>query len=240
MIRVIPAIDIIDGKCVRLAYGDFNQKVVYNENPVEVAMKFEGAGITRLHMVDLDGAKQGKVINFKVLEKVAAKTNLVIDFGGGIKIDEDIKIAMSSGAAMISTGSAVIKNDELLKEWLKAFGADKIIVAADARNEKVAVSGWLEETSLSIFDCIKSLLADGVKQVMCTDISKDGSLAGPAKELYKNILEKFPNMHLIASGGISCLNDIDDVNELGCKEVIVGKALYEGRIKLHQLTRFTL
>jgi len=240
MIRVIPAIDIIDGKCVRLAYGDFSQKVVYDENPVEVAQRFENAGITRLHMVDLDGAKQGRVINFKVLERVAANTKLIIDFGGGIKTDEDVRIAMSSGAAMISTGSAVIKSNELLKEWLKTFGANKIIVAADTRNEKIAISGWLEETNLSIYDCVKNLLTDGVKQVMCTDISKDGSLAGPAKELYKKILEQFPKMHLIASGGISCLKDIDDVNELGCKEVIVGKALYEGRIKLNELTRYTL
>jgi phosphoribosylformimino-5-aminoimidazole carboxamide ribotide isomerase len=240
MIRIIPAIDIIDGKCVRLAYGDFNQKVVYDENPVEVAQRFENAGITRLHMVDLDGAKQGKVVNFKVLEKVAANTKLIIDFGGGIKTEEDIRIVMDSGASMISTGSAVIKNNGLLKEWLKIFGAEKIIVAADTRNEKIAVSGWLEETSLSIYDCIKSLLEDGVKQIMCTDISKDGSLAGPAKELYKRILEQFPNMYLIASGGISCLKDINEVNEIGCKEVIVGKALYEGRIKLNELTRFTL
>jgi phosphoribosylformimino-5-aminoimidazole carboxamide ribotide isomerase len=240
MIRVIPAIDIIEGKCVRLAYGDFSKKVIYDENPVDVALRFQDAGIKRLHMVDLDGAKQGKVVNFKVLEKVAAKTNHVIDFGGGIKTSEDIKIAMNSGAAMFSTGSVAIKNKELLKEWIKVFGADKIIVAADVKDEKVAVAGWQEETKLYIYDCINSLIEDGIKYVMCTDISKDGSLAGPAKELYTEILKQFPKMHLIASGGISCLKDIDEVNEIGCKEVIVGKALYEGRIQLHELTRFTI
>jgi len=240
MIRIIPAIDIIDGKCVRLAYGDFSQKVVYDESPAEVAKKFEDAGIKRLHMVDLDGAKQGKVVNFKVLEEVASKTNLVIDFGGGIKTSEDITLALDNGAHMISTGSIAFKNRDLLKEWLKIFGAEKIIVAADTKNEKIAVSGWQEETSINIYDCIQSLLEDGVKQVICTDISKDGSLAGPAKDLYKKILQRYPTLHLIASGGISSLQDIEDVDHIGCKEVIVGKAIYEGRIALNELTRFTL
>lgn len=240
MIRVIPAIDIIEGKCVRLAYGDFSKKIIYDENPVDVAQRFQDAGIKRLHMVDLDGAKQGKVVNFKVLEKVASKTNLVIDFGGGIKTTEDVQIAMNSGATIFSTGSVAIKNRERLKEWIKIFGADKIIVAADVKDEKVAVSGWLEDTKLYIYDCINNLHEDGIKQIMCTDISKDGSLTGPAKELYTEILKQFPKMHLIASGGISCLKDIDDVAEIGCKEVIIGKALYEGRIKLNELTRFTL
>jgi phosphoribosylformimino-5-aminoimidazole carboxamide ribotide isomerase len=240
MIRIIPAIDIIEGKCVRLAYGDFSKKTVYDENPLDVALRFEDAGITRLHMVDLDGAKQGKVVNFKVLEKVASKTNLIIDFGGGIKSTKDVKIVMESGAKMISTGSVAIKNRELLKEWLKTFGAEKIIVAADTKNEKVAVAGWMEETKVWIYDCIKELLEDGVKQIMCTDISKDGSLAGPAKELYKKILEQFPGLHLIASGGISCLQDVEGVAKIGCKEVIIGKAIYEGRIMLNELTQFTI
>ena len=240
MIRIIPAIDIIDGKCVRLAYGDFSQKVVYDESPVEVAKRFEDAGIKRLHMVDLDGAKQGKVVNVKVLQKVASDTKLIIDFGGGIKTTEDVKIALENGAKMISTGSVAIKNNSLLKEWLKLFGVDKIIVAADTKNEKVAVSGWLEETSLSIYDCIENLKKDGVKQFMCTDISKDGSLMGPAKELYAEILRKFPDLHLIASGGISCLRDIEEVDAIGCKEVIIGKAIYEGRVTLKELTLFTL
>lgn len=240
MIRVIPAIDIIDGKCVRLAYGDFSKKVIYDESPVDVALRFEDAGIKRLHMVDLDGAKQGKVVNFKVLEKVAGKTGLIIDFGGGIKTNEDLKIAFESGAAMISTGSVAIKNPELLKQWLKQYGTDRIIVAADVKDEKVVVAGWLEDTKLYIYDCINNLLEDGVKQIMCTDISKDGSLAGPAKELYKSIMGKFPKLHLIASGGISCLKDIDEVEAVGCTEVIIGKALYEGRIALNELTRFTL
>jgi phosphoribosylformimino-5-aminoimidazole carboxamide ribotide isomerase len=238
MIQVIPAIDVIDGKCVRLAYGDFTKKVVYDEKPWEVAKRFEDAGVKRLHLVDLDGAKQGKVVNFRVLERISTMTSLVIDFGGGIKADEDIRIALNSGAAMISTGSIAVKNKPLFKEWLKHFGADKIIAAADARNEKVAVSGWQEDSGISIYDCINELLADGVKHVICTDISKDGSLAGAATELYKNIIEKIKNFNLIASGGISCLKDIEDVEKVGCKEVIVGKALYEGRIKLEELKPF--
>ena len=238
MISVIPAIDIIDGKCVRLAFGDFSKKVVYNENPLEVAKSFEDTGLKRVHMVDLDGAKQGKVVNIKVLEKVASGTSLVIDFGGGIKTNEDIKAALNSGAAMISTGSIAVKNKELFKNWLAQYGPNKIIVAADAKNEKVAVSGWQEETSLSIFDCIKRLLDEGATQIMCTDISKDGSLTGPATALYGKLLNKFPSLQLIASGGISCLKDVEDLDKLGCKEVIVGKALYEGKIKLNELTPY--
>lgn len=238
MIQVIPAIDVIDGKCVRLAYGDFTKKVIYDEKPWDVAKRFEDAGIKRLHLVDLDGAKQGRVVNFKVLERISTITNLIIDFGGGIKADNDIKIAFNSGASMISTGSIVVKNKPLFKEWLKHFGVDKIIAAADARNEKVAVSGWQEDSGISIYDCIKELLEDGVKNIICTDISKDGSLAGPATELYKRILDKITDFNLIASGGISCLQDIEDVEKAGCKEVIVGKALYEGRIKLEELKPF--
>ncbi len=240
MIRVIPAIDIIDGKCVRLAYGDFSKKVIYDENPGEVAKRFEDAGIKRLHLVDLDGAKQGAVINFRVLEKIASQTNLTIDFGGGIKTHEDIQIAFNSGASMISTGSIAIKNKSLFKEWLMAYGAEKIIAAADVKNEKVAISAWLEDSGISVFDCIKELVRDGVTQIICTDISKDGSLAGPATELYKNILSRENNFSLIASGGISCLQDIELVEHAGCKEVIVGKALYEGRIQLSDLKPFIL
>ena len=238
MIRVIPAIDVIDGKCVRLAYGDFSKKVVYDEKPWEVAKRFEDAGVKRLHLVDLDGAKQGKVVNFRVLERIATITNLVIDFGGGMKATDDLKIAFNSGAAMISTGSIAVKNKTLFKEWLKQYGPDKIIVAADARDEKVAVSGWQEDSGISIYDCIKDLVADGVKQVICTDISKDGSLAGPALQLYKNILEKQKGFNLIASGGISNINDVEEVGKAGCPEVIVGKALYEGRIQLEELKPF--
>lgn len=238
MIRVIPAIDVIDGKCVRLAYGDFSKKVVYDEKPWEVAKRFEDAGVKRLHLVDLDGAKQGKVVNFRVLERIATITNLVIDFGGGMKATDDLKIAFNSGAAIISTGSIAVKNKTLFKEWLKQYGPDKIIVAADARDEKVAVSGWQEDSGISIYDCIKDLVADGVKQVICTDISKDGSLAGPALQLYKNILEKQKGFNLIASGGISNINDVEEVGKAGCPEVIVGKALYEGRIQLEELKPF--
>lgn len=240
MIHVIPAIDVIDGKCVRLAYGDFSKKVIYDEKPWEVAMRFEDAGIKRLHLVDLDGAKQGNVINFKVLEKISENTNLVIDFGGGIKSHQDIRIAFNSGASMISTGSIAIKNKSLFKEWLKEYGCEKIIAAADVKNEKVAVSGWQEDSGISIYDCIKDLLSEGITQVICTDISKDGSLAGPAIELYKNILKNANNFKLIASGGISCLQDICEVEQAGCKEVIVGKALYEGRIQLNELKPFII
>lgn len=240
MIRVIPAIDIIDGKCVRLAYGDFSQKVIYDQKPWEVAMRFEDAGIKRLHLVDLDGAKQGRVINFKVLEKISAATNLIIDFGGGIKTHEDIHIVLNGGASMISTGSIAIKNKTLFKEWLKEYGPERIIAAADTKNEKVAVSGWQEDSGISIYDCIKDLLADGVKHVICTDISKDGSLAGPAIELYKNILGGTNKFNLIVSGGISCLQDIIEVEQVGCNEVIVGKAIYEGRIKLEELKPFII
>jgi phosphoribosylformimino-5-aminoimidazole carboxamide ribotide isomerase len=238
MIRVIPAIDVIDGKCVRLSYGDFAKKVIYDEKPWEVAMRFEDAGIKRLHLVDLDGAKEGKVVNFKVLEKISSNTNLVIDFGGGIKSHGDIRTVLSSGASMISTGSIAVKNKALFKEWLKEYGAEKIIAAADAKNEKVAVSGWQEDSGISIYDCIKDLLTEGVTQIICTDISKDGSLAGPAIELYKNILRNVNNFNLIASGGISCLQDIVEVERVGCREVIVGKALYEGRIQLNELKPF--
>jgi phosphoribosylformimino-5-aminoimidazole carboxamide ribotide isomerase len=240
MIRIIPAIDIIDGKCVRLTHGDFSKKVIYDENPWEVAKRFEDAGIKRLHLVDLDGAKQGKVINTKVLEKISANTNLTIDFGGGIKSHEDIRIVLNSGASMISTGSIAIKDKQLFKEWMTVYGARIIIAAADVKNEKVAVSGWQEDSGVSIYDCIKDFLNEGVTNVICTDISKDGSLAGPATELYKNILKSATNFNLIASGGISCLQDIKEVEEAGCKEVIIGKALYEGRIQLNELTPFIL
>jgi len=240
MIRVIPAIDIIDGKCVRLAYGDFSKKVIYDENPCEVAKRFEDAGIKRLHLVDLDGAKQGKTINFPVLENIASQTKLIIDFGGGIKTHDDIRIAFNSGASMISTGSIAIKNKSLFKEWLVKYGAKKIIAAADVKNEKVAISGWQEDSGISIYDCLTDLLDNGVTQIICTEISKDGSLAGPAIDLYKNILSHVSNFKLIASGGISCLNDITALEQVGCQQVIVGKALYEDRIKLGELTPFIL
>jgi len=238
MIRVIPAIDVIDGKCVRLAYGDFTKKVIYDEKPWEVARRFEEAGVKRLHLVDLDGAKQGKVVNFRVLERIATVTNLIVDFGGGIKTDEDIKIAFNSGAQMKSAGSIVVKDKPLFKNWLKIYGAEKIIAAADVRDEKVAISGWQEDSGIWIYDFINELLEEGTKQVICTDISKDGSLAGPATQLYKSILEKIKNFNLIASGGISCLKDIEEVEQVGCKEVIVGKALYEGKIQLNELKPF--
>lgn len=240
MIQVIPAIDIISGKCVRLTHGDFSQKKIYDDKPWEVAMRFEDAGIKRLHLVDLDGARQGSIVNIKVLEEISKYTKLIIDFGGGIKTHDDVRIAFNSGASMISTGSIALKNSALFKEWLKEYGAGKIIAAADSKNEKVSVSGWQEESLISIHDYIKELVADGAIQVICTDISKDGSLSGPAIELYKKIIKNTADFTLIASGGISGLQDIIDLEKAGCKQVIIGKAIYEGKIKLNELTPFIL
>ncbi len=227
--------DIMEGKCVRLASGNFSSKVEYKESPAEVAKRFEEAGLKRIHIVDLDGARQGKVINFRVLEQIAAQTKLVIDFGGGIKSSEDVKIALNSGAAFITTGSIAFKDKPLLKQWIEVFGAQIIIAAADARNEKIAVAGWQQETGIPVFDGIKEIMETGIKQILCTDISRDGNLAGPASELYKKILDKCPGAHLIASGGISAVGDIEEVENAGCAEVIIGKALYEGIIKLSDL-----
>ncbi len=227
--------DIMEGKCVRLASGNFSSKVEYKESPAEVAKRFEEAGLKRIHIVDLDGARQGKVINFRVLEQIAAQTKLVIDFGGGIKSSEDVKIALNSGAAFITTGSIAFKDKPLLKQWIEVFGAQIIIAAADARNEKIAVAGWQQETGIPVFDGIKEIMETGIKQILCTDISRDGNLSGPAWELYKKILGKCPGAHLIASGGISAVGDIEEVENAGCAEVIIGKALYEGIIKLSDL-----
>lgn len=238
MIAIIPAIDLIDAKCVRLSQGDYNQKTVYNENPLEVAKMFEDAGIKRLHLVDLDGAKAKHIVNYKVLETIATKTSLTIDFGGGLKSDEDLRIAFESGAQMVTGGSIAVKDRETFLHWIETYGADKIILGADAKDKKIAVSGWQEVSELPILDFIESYTEKGIQKVISTDIARDGMLAGPSIDLYKEIMERFPNLELIASGGIASMKDIHELNEMGIPGVITGKAIYEGRIKLEEISRF--
>ncbi|HJW16091.1 MAG TPA: 1-(5-phosphoribosyl)-5-[(5-phosphoribosylamino)methylideneamino]imidazole-4-carboxamide isomerase [Flavisolibacter sp.] len=235
--EIIPAIDIIEGKCVRLTHGDFNQKKVYNENPLEVAKEFEDAGIRRLHLVDLDGAKAGVVKNWKVLETIAGKTSLVIDFGGGVKTEKDVKIVLDSGALFVTVGSIAVKDEPLFSSWLSAMGAEKFLLGADVKNEKITVSGWLEQTDIWIYDFLENYQAKGIKQVFCTDVSKDGAMEGPSLILYKNIIEKFPNLHFIASGGVSNMDDVYALEDAGCSGVIIGKAIYEGTVTLKDLMK---
>ena len=233
---IIPAIDIIDGKCVRLTQGDYAQKTIYNEDPLEVAKTFEASGLTRLHLVDLDGAKAGAVQNWKVLETIASNTSMIIDFGGGIKKEEDLKVVFSSGAALATIGSLAVKNETLFVEWLNKFGADKFLLGADVKDEKIAVGGWLETTDLGIYDFISKYIGHGIQQVFCTDVSKDGKLEGPSTKLYQNIIARFPSLHFIASGGVSSIEDLKELKDIGCSGAIVGKAIYENRITLTQLT----
>ena len=238
--RIIPAIDIIDGKCVRLSKGDYNTKKIYNENPVEVAKLFEAHGIQYLHLVDLDGAKSSKIVNHKILEQIATQTNLKIDFGGGLKSDEDLKIAFESGANQITGGSIAVKNPDLFQEWITKYGAEKIILGADANNEKVAISGWLEDSNQDLVPFIQNYQSKGIQYVICTDIAKDGMLEGPSFELYKKILMQIPNLKLIASGGISTFYELPKLAEMGCEGTIIGKAIYENRITLKQLEKYVL
>ena len=238
--RLIPAIDIIDGKCVRLSKGDYDTKKIYNENPLEVAKSFEAHGITNLHLVDLDGAKSNQIVNYKVLEQIASKTSLNIDFGGGLKSDADLKIAFECGANQITGGSIAIKNPGLFKSWMQQYGADKIILGADAKNEKVAISGWLEESTSDLIPFIQNYQEEGIQYVICTDISKDGMLQGPSFVLYRRILEQIPNIKLIASGGISTFDELPMLAELGCEGTIIGKAIYENRISLKQLENYII
>ncbi|HET6256857.1 MAG TPA: 1-(5-phosphoribosyl)-5-[(5-phosphoribosylamino)methylideneamino]imidazole-4-carboxamide isomerase [Puia sp.] len=233
--EIIPAIDIIEGKCVRLTQGDYAQKKIYNEHPLEVARQFEDAGLRRLHLVDLDGAKAGAVRNWKVLETIAGKTRLVVDFGGGIKTAEDVGIVFNSGGALATVGSVAVKDGELFVSWLERYGAERFLLGADVKNEKIAVGGWLETTDRWVYDFIDDYMGKGVRQVFCTDVSKDGLMQGPALELYKNIVAKFPGLHFIASGGVSGIDDVRRLEEVGCKGVIIGKAIYEGRITLKEL-----
>ena len=235
MIEIIPAIDIIDAKCVRLSQGDYAQKKIYNENPLEVAKEFEANGIKRLHLVDLDGAKSSRIVNYKVLENIATHTNLIIDFGGGLKTDEDLRIAFESGASMVTGGSIAVKKRDIFLSWLKKYGSEKIILGADAKNEQIAVSGWQEGTSLNLFDFLKDYVAEGVSKIICTDISKDGMLQGSNVDLYVKIKTQFPELYVIASGGISSIDDILKLNDKGIDAVITGKAIYEGKITLKDL-----
>ena len=235
--EIIPAIDIIDGKCVRLTHGDFNQKKIYNEDPLEVAKEFEDAGIQRLHLVDLDGAKAGVVKNWKVLESIAGKTSLVIDFGGGVKTEKDVYIVLNSGAAFVTVGSIAVKDEPLFSSWLSGMGAEKFLLGADVKNEKITVSGWLEQTDIWIYDFIEDYLAKGITQIFCTDVSKDGAMEGPSLGLYKDIVERFPKLHFIASGGVSNMDDVYALEEAGCSGVIIGKAIYEGKVSLQDLMK---
>jgi phosphoribosylformimino-5-aminoimidazole carboxamide ribotide isomerase len=236
--QVIPAIDIIDGKCVRLTKGDFSQKTIYNESPLEVAKQFEGAGLERLHLVDLDGARNGAVKNWNILEAVAGKTSLVIDFGGGIKTRKDVQIVFDCGAALATAGSIAVKNENEFAGWLLEFGADKFLLGADVKNEKITVDGWQANTDVDIFVFIQKYIENGIKQLFCTDVSKDGLLEGPSIDLYKKIIQKFPDLHFIASGGVSSLDDIYKLQEIGCKGAIIGKAIYENKISLSDLKNF--
>jgi phosphoribosylformimino-5-aminoimidazole carboxamide ribotide isomerase len=237
-IEIIPAIDLIDGKCVRLSQGDYNQKTVYNENPLEVAKMFEAAGITRLHLVDLDGAKAKHIVNHKVLETIATKTNLTIDFGGGLKTNKDLEIAFNSGAKMVTGGSIAVKERETFLSWLEKFGSEKIILGADAKNGNIAVGGWIETTELPVIEFISEFYKMGISKVISTDISRDGMLTGPAFELYQNIMDTLPGIEIIASGGIATMSDILKLDEMGVPGVITGKAIYENRISLKEIEEF--
>ncbi len=247
--RIIPAIDIIEGKCVRLSKGDYDTKKIYNENPLEVAKNFEAHGIKYLHLVDLDGAKSKHIVNHKILEQIASKTNLQIDFGGGLKTDEDLHIAFESGASQITGGSIAVKDPQTFENWIQVYGKDKIILGADAHHEKIAISGWQEESNQELIPFIKTYMKKGVSYVICTDISKDGMLEGPSFDLYQNILNEGTVItddsntrliKLIASGGISTFDELPKLEALGCEGTIIGKAIYESRITLKQLENYIL
>lgn len=238
MIQLIPAIDIIDGKCVRLSQGDYDSKKVYNENPVEVAKELEAHGIRRLHVVDLDGAASNHVVNYRTLKQIATQTSLTIDFGGGVKSDEDLMIAFENGARMVTGGSIAVKNPELFCRWLQKYGSEKIILGADVKEHKIAVNGWKDESTCELFPFLRDYVEKGIRKVICTDISCDGMLQGPSTDLYKEILEQHPDLFLIASGGVSCAEDIRTLDAAGVPAVIFGKALYEGRITFKELESF--
>lgn len=236
--RIIPAIDIINSECVRLSKGDYNKKTIYSSNVLDVAKNFEDNGILFLHLVDLDGAKQNQIINHKILEKIASKTTLTIDFGGGLKSEKDIEIAFESGANQITLGSLAVKNSVLFLETLEKYGSQKIILGADAKNEKIAISGWLEKSEVNIYDFIKQKIKSGIENVISTDIDKDGMLEGPSFELYQKIIIENPTVKLIASGGITSTNDLVQLKSMGCEGAIIGKALYENRITINDLKPF--
>ncbi len=238
MIEIIPAIDIIDGKCVRLTQGDYGKQKTYSDNPLEVAKLFEGYGVRRLHVVDLDGAKSSHVVNLRVLEQIASHTDLVIDFGGGIKSENDLTLSFNAGAYMLTIGSLAVKNPDLVKGWLKDYGAERFIIGADVKDEKISINGWKEEGEDTLYPFLERYTSEGVVNVLCTDISRDGMLQGPSLTLYENILKRFPELHLIASGGVGGVDDIRKLNEMGVPAVVFGKAFYEGLIRIEQLKEF--
>ena len=238
MIEIIPAIDIIDGKCVRLTQGDYGKQKTYSDNPLEVAKLFEGYGVRRLHVVDLDGAKSSHVVNLRVLEQIASHTDFVIDFGGGIKSENDLTLSFNAGASMLTIGSLAVKNPDLVKGWLKDYGAERFIIGADVKDEKISINGWKEEGEDTLYPFLERYTSEGVVNVLCTDISRDGMLQGPSLTLYENILKRFPELHLIASGGVGGVDDIRKLNEMGVPAVVFGKAFYEGLIRIEQLKEF--
>ncbi len=236
---IIPAIDIIDGKCVRLTKGDYNICKTYSDNPLDMALRFQDAGIRRLHLVDLDGARSKHIVNYPTLESIATHTDLTIDFGGGIKARTDLETALGCGAHMVTVGSTAVEHPELMEEWISEFGQEHIILGADARDGKISVNGWKEDSALELDDFIDSYIKKGITKVLCTDINKDGMLQGPSVELYRQLLAKFPDIYLIASGGVSSVDDLHRLSEAGLPAAIVGKAYYEGRITLEQLSELS-
>lgn len=235
MIELIPAIDIIDGKCVRLTKGDYNNKKIYNENPVTVAQEFEKQGFRRLHIVDLDGAKSNHIVNVDILKRITSETNLIVDFGGGIKTDNDIELAFQNGASMVTIGSIAVTQPKLFVSWIDKYGPERIILGADVRNGKISINGWKEDSTEELLPFLKYYIDKGINKVLCTDISKDGMLQGTAIELYKNVMKEYPSLQLIASGGVSCLSDIIELEKNGIPAVVFGKAIYEGKINLNEL-----
>jgi phosphoribosylformimino-5-aminoimidazole carboxamide ribotide isomerase len=236
--QIIPAIDIIDGKCVRLTEGDYAQKTIYNEDPLEVAKAFEAAGIQRLHLVDLDGAKAGAVKNWKVLESIALNTKLVIDFGGGIKTNDDVALVFERGATLATIGSIAVANPTLFLSWVDVYGAERFFLGADVKDNCIAVNGWMQTSNIAIDSFISDYLAQGISNIFCTDVSKDGRLEGPSTPLYQSLIQLFPNLNLVASGGVSSLQDLETLKAIGCAGAIVGKAIYENRISLELLQQF--
>ena len=237
--EIVPAIDIIDGKCVRLSKGDYNAQKTYSDNPLDVALRFQDAGIKRLHLVDLDGARSKHIVNYPVLEAITNHTDLTVDFGGGIKSTSDLETALGCGAAMVTVGSTAVTDPDLMQKWIEDFGQEHIILGADARDGKISVNGWKEDSVLTLSDFIRDYMKKGITQVLCTDINRDGMLQGPAVELYRSLLKEFPGIKLIASGGVSSVQDLMDLKEAGLPAAIVGKAYYEGRITLDQLSKLS-
>lgn len=236
--EIIPAIDILDGKCVRLTKGNYNAQITYSDRPLDVALKFQDAGLTRLHLVDLDGARSSHIVNYRTLEEIASRTDLTIDFGGGIKSLADLQTALGCGASMVTIGSTAVTDPELMAEWIEDYGPEHIILGADVRNGMISVHGWTDDSAIGLNDFLSSYIAKGISHVLCTDINRDGMLSGPSVELYKSILGTFPGLKLIASGGVSSVADLEELKQAGIRSVIIGKAYYEGRITLQQLTEF--